>query len=132
MENGDNGKKCEKKSNSENSVSFSSGDCFIINPLEHCDDNNIPDIGYPDSEGEDMMNQQNDLTNVSAGNSVSELLFIFFYKERITSKRKLQAQRRWSLNFSRNKKYIYQKTINFMPSRRLRSKMFIHVFSNLQ
>lgn len=32
------------------------------------------------------------------------------------------AQRRWSLNFAKNRKYIYQKTINLMPSRRLRRK----------
>lgn len=73
MENGDSNKRSEKKSDPENSVSFSSVDCFIINPLEHCDDNNIPDVGYPDSEGDDMMNQQNDLSNVSVGGtSVSE------------------------------------------------------------
>lgn len=125
MENIGNGKKCEKKSEpeQENSGCFSSRDCFVINPLEHCDDNNIPDVGYPDSEGDDMMDQQNDLSNVSAGRSVRN----FLSPRGVTGIYEfvLQAQRRWSLNFSRNKKYIYQKTINFMPSRRLRSKCLI-------
>lgn len=80
MENVGNGKRCEKKSvesvNIQENSGFSSGDCYIINPLEHSDDNNIPDIGYPDSEGDEMMNQQNDLSSVSAGRSVRLLIFI--------------------------------------------------------
>lgn len=86
MENGDSNKRSEKKSDPENSVSFSSVDCFIINPLEHCDDNNIPDVGYPDSEGDDMMNQQNDLSNVSVGGtSVSEKFLMGSFHEGVKS-----------------------------------------------
>uniref|UniRef100_A0A336LSF5 CSON002460 protein n=1 Tax=Culicoides sonorensis TaxID=179676 RepID=A0A336LSF5_CULSO len=83
----------------KSSETLSNGETFHFNSLEHCDENNIPDIGYPDSEADRMMDNQNDLSNVSVGRS---------------------AQRRWSLNFSKNKKYIYQKTVSFMPSRRLR------------
>ncbi|XP_063703649.1 transmembrane channel-like protein 7 [Culicoides brevitarsis] len=100
MENDEKSANQAKTEPSPEKSAFQSGDSFIINPL---DDH---EIGYLDSEGEEMMNRQSstantaeDLSTMSAGNS---------------------AQRRWSLNFSRNKKFLYQKTVSFKPARRLR------------
>lgn len=123
MDNVNNEKRSEKNKGTKPNC-FSSGDSLLINNLnQNGDENIVPEVGYPDSEGDEMMEDRNgSIANVSVGRSVSVGIISRFYDLKINV---FQAQRRWSLNFSRNKKFIYQKTINFMPSRRLRSEFQI-------
>lgn len=74
--------------------------------MENGGNSNTTEIKFEDSEGEEMV--QTNLSTVSTGTT--------------------SAQRRWSLNFSRNKKFLYQKTVSFKPSRRLRRKILTITF----